>query len=167
MSSFIVVGYFGLSSRRRLRSDVTRADGSTAAIWHVYYDTCLMCSGSPTLPAELRKYSTVNDAILVDDTVAFVVAKAFIPPGNLPGNVLLDAFHVVPMSGDPSSEDYEAHLPDFPLHLVFALGTVTAPHETLPGGMVTFPLLLSEYVRGSMRESILQYVFVFIFTRCF
>lgn len=146
MSSFIVIGYFGLSSGRRLCSDVTRANGSTAAIWHAYYDTCLMCSGSPTLPAELRKYSTVNDAILVDDMVAFVVAKAFIPPGNLPGNVLLDAFHVVPMSGDPSSEDYEAHLPDFPLHLVFALGTVTAPHETLPGGMVTFPLLLSEYV---------------------
>ena len=73
------------------------------------------------------------------------------------------------MPGDPSREDYKAGLPNSPLHLIFTLGAVTASYETLPGNIVTFPLLLSKYVQGTIRESTLRYIFLFqiIFTDCF
>jgi hypothetical protein len=143
---------------------VTRSDGNSSAIWHVYYDTCLICSQGPAIPTELRKYSPVNNTTLQDDTVAFVVARAFAPPRGVFGKVLLDAYHIVPMPGDPSSDSYDEQLPDFPNPLVFAMGVVTSRPATcdtvpgLPGSVMTFTLTLSEYVRGGAKESTLEYV---------
>src|SRR5580698_4361107 len=75
MSSFVVVGFFALHSGHRVRTPITRADGATTAIWHVHYAMALNCQQPPSLPAELRNYSPVNDVVLPDDTVAFVLAK--------------------------------------------------------------------------------------------
>jgi hypothetical protein len=41
------------------------------------------------------------------------------------------------------------HLPDFNNPLVVALGTVASPQQGAAGGSVTFPVSISEFVRGS------------------
>ena len=88
--------------------------------------------------------------------MAFLVAKAYIPPGNIAGNVLLEAVHVAPLPGDPSEDSYDDHLPDFAHPLVFGLGTVTAAVDNLPDGRISFPVSLSDYVRGTLKESTIQ-----------
>lgn len=112
MSSFIIVGFVGLTSGRRVRSDVTRPDGTPLVLWHVIYDTCIICAQPPSLPAELRKYSPINDVVYPDDTVAFIVAKAYVPPVNISKTVLLDTILMIPVPGDPSSTEYDEHVPD-------------------------------------------------------
>jgi hypothetical protein len=161
MSSFIVVGFLGLTSGRRVRSDVTRPDGTPLVLWHVIYDTCLICSHPPSLPAELRKYSPTGDTVLPDDTIAFVVAKAYVPPVHVSKTVLLDVMFLIPIPGDPSSTDYDERAPDFYTPLIFGIGTVATAQEALPNTPVFFPVTVSEFVRGSPKQSVLQYVFLF------
>ena len=159
MSSFIVVGFLGLTSGRRMRSDSTRPDGTPISVWHVIYDTCLICSHPPSLPAELRKYSPSTDTILPDDTIAFVVAKAYVPSVDVSKTVLLDAMLLIPIPGDPSSPDYDERTPDLYTPLIFGIGTVAASQEALPNTPVYFPTTVSEFVRGSPKQTVLQYVF--------
>ena len=91
-------------------------------------------------------YSDRYLTVFQDNTVAFVLAKAYVPPGNIAGNVLLEAIHVVPLLGDPSDESYDERMPNFPYPLVLGLGTVTSSVETLPDGRISFPVSLSDYV---------------------
>jgi hypothetical protein len=156
MSSFLILSFFVLLSGRRVRTAITKADGTSTGIWHVHYETALTCQEPPSLPAELRNYSPVNDTVFQDDTVAFVMAKAYAPPGNVAGNVLLDAIHVVLLPGDPLDDSYDEHLPDFPYPIVLGLGTVTSSVETLPDGRFSFPVSLSDYMRGNLKQSVLQ-----------
>jgi hypothetical protein len=91
MSSFLVVGFFALLSSRQVHTVITKADDSSTSIWHVHYEMVLTCQEPPSLPAELRNYSPVNDTVFQDDTVVFVMAKAYVSPGNVAGNILLEA----------------------------------------------------------------------------
>ena len=167
MSSCTIVGFFELTHGIRTRTDIKKADGTTLATWHVYYDTSVICSDSVSLPAELHKYSPPKEPILANDTVAFVVAKLNIPqaagkeskdPEPQTGNVLLEALHVVPIPGDPTVDGYQAHLPDFIRPLIFALGTIAANPEGPADGVVIFPLAVFDFVRGGMKECTLRYV---------
>ncbi|KAF8485204.1 hypothetical protein DFH94DRAFT_842849 [Russula ochroleuca] len=153
MSSFLLSGFFGLTSGIRQRSDTPRADGKVSSIFHMYYNTTILCGPHTSLPAQLRKYSPPGEDPLPDDTVAYIVAKAHVPAMNVGGPVLLDVVHIAPLFGDPASEGYDSRLPDFDYPLVVALGTVTGPQEGPPGGIVTFPITVSEFVRGGSKES--------------
>jgi hypothetical protein len=154
MSCFLVQGLSG----SQVCTAITKADGMSTGIWHVHYDTALTCQDPPLLPAELRNYSPINDTVFQDDTVAFVMAKAYVPPGNVVGNILLEAIHIAPLLGDPSDDSYDEHMPDFPYPIVFGLGTVTSSVETFSGSRISFPVSLSNYVRGNLKQSILQSV---------
>ena len=167
MSSCTIVGFFELTHGIRTCTDIKKADGTTFATWHVYYDTSVICSDSVSLPAELRKYSPPKEPILANDTVAFVVAKLNVPQAAgkeskdsdpQTGNVLLEALHIVPIPGDPTVDSYQAHLPDFVRPLIFALGTIAANPEGPADGVVTFPLAVFDFVRGGMKECTLRYV---------
>ena len=165
MSSFIIVGFLGLTSGCRVRSDVTRPDGTPLVLWHVIYDTCIICAQPPSLPAELQKYSPINDVVYPDDTVAFVVAKAYVPPVNISKTVLLDTILMIPVPGDPSSTEYDERVPDLCTPLVFGIGTVAAAHDSAPNTPVYFPTTVSEFVRGSPKQTVIQYVFVYYIVR--
>ena len=127
-------------------------------IWHVHYNTALTCQDLPLLPAELRNCSPVINTVFQDDTVTFVMAKAYVPPGNVAGNILLEAIHITPLPGDPSDDSYDEHMPDFPYPIVFGLGTVSSSVETFSDGRISFPVSLSDYVRGNLKQSVLQSV---------
>jgi hypothetical protein len=90
--------------------------------------------------------------------VALIIAKGFVPPANVPGDILFEAMHVAPFPGNPASENYDDSLPDFHWPLIFAVGNVSAPATEQPQHQVVFPLAISEFVRGSPQQSTIQYV---------
>jgi hypothetical protein len=163
MSSCCIIGFFELMHGRRVDTDVNKPDGSVVTTKHDFYETCVVCSDAISMPAELRKYSPVKEVILRDKTVAYVVAKLNVPPAG--GPLLLEAWHVAPVPGDPSSIDYNAHIPDFERPIVIGLGIVSAGPDGPPGGAVTFPVTVSDYVRGGVKESTVRYVVLCSFDR--
>ncbi|EMD31001.1 hypothetical protein CERSUDRAFT_36819, partial [Gelatoporia subvermispora B] len=101
MSSLTIVGFFALANGERV---VSTKPNSTVRTAHCIYTTAVQCSPSVALPAQIRVYSPQNDVPLADGLVAFVVAKAAFP---LHESVLLDAYFVVPLPGDPTKEEYD------------------------------------------------------------
>ncbi|OBZ78496.1 hypothetical protein A0H81_02027 [Grifola frondosa] len=147
MSSLTVAGFFCLAAGHRTLS--VKPSGSKA--WHCFYNTAVQCSDGSSFPAELRIYSPLNDTPLVDNTVAFVVAKAHFPK-HAP--VLLDAYHVVAVPGDPGSDTYDDGIPDLQHPLIFGLGNVSRKFDVLPGQNVkAFEVLTTEYVRDTSKSS--------------
>jgi hypothetical protein len=152
--SFIIVGFFALTSGRRVWSEVRNSNGDNVTVCHTLYSTTIVCSRQPArLMAEIHRYTPVDEAPLPNNTAVFVVAKAHIPPAGI---VLLDALHFSPMMGNSSDKNYNATLPDFPNPLILGLGTVSADREQSLHGSITFPVTLSEYIHGRVRQSVLQ-----------
>ncbi|KAF8467063.1 hypothetical protein DFH94DRAFT_686031 [Russula ochroleuca] len=118
---------------------VTKCSGDKAFLSHNHYSTAVICRPPPYLPAELRHYT--------------IIAKGYIPAGDVPGDVLLDAVRLAPFPGDPSLDDYDDYLPEFFLPLIFGVGSVSGSHTDLLNGQVCFPVLVAEYVRGCIRQS--------------
>ena len=90
--------------------------------------------------------------------VAFVIAKAFCPPNDL---VLLDAYHIFPVPGNPADEEeYESRAPDCPHPFMSGIGIVSGHAEVLAGGITKiFPVVVNEYVRDSVKTLTVQFVF--------
>ncbi|KAF8473660.1 hypothetical protein DFH94DRAFT_695668 [Russula ochroleuca] len=57
------------------------------------------------------------------------------------------------MPGDPSNDNYDDMLPDFCHPLVLTMGVVSSAPDGGSGGPVTFPVSVSEYIRGAMKDS--------------
>ena len=152
MSSFTILGFFALASGRRLQ---TIKPGTTIRTWHAHYTTTIQCISPPYVPADLRIYSPMNDILHADNTIAFVVARVHIPHS---GDILLDAIRIVPCPGDPSLESYDDTVPNFQFPMVYGLGVVSTPHETLQNGSTVFSVTLTEYVRDANQQSNVQYV---------
>lgn len=96
-----------------------------------------------------------------------MVAKAYFPAGECEAApVLLDAIHLCPMPGDPTLANYDDMLPDFCNPLVLAMGSVAEPPINRAGGALTFPITVTEFVRGGMKESIVQYVLFLFVSLC-
>jgi len=156
---FTVSGFFALASGRRVRTEVPRSNGTTQAAYYITYATSLDCSNSHPVSAELRKYSPPGDTVFQDETVAYVITKAFVPPGHVAANILLDAVHIAPILGDPSSDEYENSVPDFLHPAIFAHGTVSGDGVADANSVVTFPVNVSDYVRGSTMMTTLTSAF--------
>lgn len=157
MSSFIIVGLFSLRAGHFVYTSVPRRTGGTGTICHAQYSTAVVCRAVPHLPAELRVFSRGDETFLPDQTVAFVVAKVYVPPANVPGDLQLDAMHLAPFPGNPCSDSYDCSLPNFPCPLVFGHGTVSDNHSTLDNGQVVFPVAMSEYVWRLTQQSTILY----------
>ena len=124
----------------------------------MHYSSTLSCSSSPPFPAMLRKFATLSKKPLEDMTIVFLVTKAFVPPLSQGGPVLLNAVQMEFEPGDPSDKMYKSSVPDFPHPTVFALGSVGEMTFERPGLVVTFSLILSEYVRGTTKTTTIEYV---------
>jgi hypothetical protein len=90
-----------------------------------------------------------------DNTIAFIVARVHVPHS---GDILLDAIHIVPCPGDPSLDSYDDVVPNSQFPMVYGLGVVSTPHETLPNGSTAFTVTLTEYIRDTNQQSNVQYV---------
>jgi hypothetical protein len=152
MSSFTILGFFALASGRRVQ---TVKPGTAIRTWHAHYNTTIQCISPPYVPADLRIYSPMNDILHPDDTIAFVVARVHVPQT---GDILLDAIRIVPFPGDPSHDSYDDAVPNFQFPMVYGLGIVSSPHETLQNGSTAFSVVLTEYVRDVNQQSNVRYV---------
>lgn len=151
----MISGFFALSSGRRLRTEVGRSNGTSQGVYHVHYNSTVQCSQSGPVSAEIRKYSPPGECVLPDDTIAYVIAKAYVPASALLDPVLLEAVHIAAEPGDPKSESYEDSVPDFLFPTVFAHGAVCEEPKTDARGVVLFPLAVSDYIRGGNKKTTL------------
>ena len=146
MSSCFIFGFFELVHGHHMNTETKRGDGSLAITHHNYYESCVICSNNVSMLAKICKYSPAKEAILQDNTVAYVVAKVNILAGNGSSIILLKAWHVTPVPGNPASENYNASIPDFIRPIVVGLRIVAADHNGAAGGAVTFSVTVSDYI---------------------
>ncbi|EDR08646.1 uncharacterized protein LACBIDRAFT_326833 [Laccaria bicolor S238N-H82] len=140
-------GFFALASGRRLA--ITKP-GAKSRTWYCYYSTTIQTSTGNILPADLRIYSPINDVVHPDNTIAFVIAKAYIPPND---TTFLDVLHLAICPGDPSSESYEESLPDCPYPWIFGVGHVPSKSETLTDtNTKIFPVSHTEYLQNEPKN---------------
>ncbi|KAF9477674.1 hypothetical protein BDN70DRAFT_994810 [Pholiota conissans] len=155
MSSFTVLGYFGLAEGRFASVPAQVVGGKPTTYAH--YTSSFACSDKSSAPVDIRLFSPSSKPLCPDNTIALIFANAYIPSSaNLP--ILLDAIHFFPIPGNPAdSFAYEATVPDFPYPIIFALGHVASNlSNTLPK---MFSISVSSYVRGMAQESTIQCVF--------
>lgn len=108
----------------------------------------------------------MNDVVLQDDTIVFLIAKAFVPSGNDPGNILLEAIRLAPFPGNPKDPSYVKSVPDFFSPAIFAHGTVCGEYNGESTATVLFPTTVSDYVRGSNKTTTVQCANVSYFFCC-
>ncbi|KAH7907760.1 hypothetical protein BJ138DRAFT_1014023 [Hygrophoropsis aurantiaca] len=154
MSSLTMFGFLALGAGRRVMSI---KPGSSSKTWHCFYASVVQLSSGQSLPAEIRAYSPFNDVVHPDNTVAFIVAKAHFPAHD---TLLLDAYHIIPVPGNPSDDSYDNHLPDCPHPFVLGIGSVPVKTDVLADGVSkAFEVITSEYVRDSVKSTSVQCVF--------
>jgi hypothetical protein len=91
--SFVIVGLFGLANSRRVRTP--KVNNPNVGVFHAFYNTAIQFPNGPSLAVELRIWSPHNDVIHPDETVALVIAKAFVPSVQDSSNVaLLEAYYI-------------------------------------------------------------------------
>ena len=86
-----------------------------------------------------------------------MIAKGYVPPGDVAGDLLLDALYIAPFPGNTTGDaaGYNGKLPDFHWPLLFGLGSVSGASSELPNGQVSFPVSTSEFVHGGSKSSTL------------
>ncbi|KAI6003393.1 hypothetical protein EDC04DRAFT_2583476 [Pisolithus marmoratus] len=130
---------------------------SATKTYYCVYTTALHSMGGVSFPAELCIYSPFNDVVLPDNTIGYVVAKAYIPSTTLEEKILLEASHFFPLPGDPSSEAYKQSIPDCLSPFVMGLGSVPTQMETLSDRVTRlFSVIVCDYVRDGKKSSVLQ-----------
>ena len=156
-SSALLFGLFGLyHGRRVMKND----NGKSTATYYVVYSTSLACADDAednAINADLRVFCPQSTALFPDGTVVYASAKMFAPPDP---PILLDAIRIHPFPGDPTSEEYDDHIPQNVASAVVLHGCVTGPPSTSADGSRKFPLTVSEYVRDTVRQSNVQYVVI-------
>jgi hypothetical protein len=145
------MGFFCLADGKRVMS--TRANNTR--IWHAHYTSSVQCIDGTCLPTNIHIYSPMNNIPQADNTIAFVYARTHVTNDSM---VLMDASHVVPCPGNPKDETYEDSVPDLPQPFMIALSHVSGKASHFPEGSCTFPLTISDYVRGNMQMSTIRYV---------
>src|SRR5882762_4372719 len=91
--SFIILGLFGLPNGHHVRTP--KPNDPTVSVFHAVYTTAIHFPSGPSLQAQIHIWSPSNDVLHMNDTVALVFAKAFVPPNPDPSTiVLLEAYYI-------------------------------------------------------------------------
>ncbi|KAI5990478.1 hypothetical protein EDD15DRAFT_2280504 [Pisolithus albus] len=123
MSSLIVFGFFCVSDGCRVPS---LKPGSTSNSCYTCYNAAIHSSVGASLRTQIVIEGSPADVVLPDRSVAFVVAKAYLPSAATCEQGLLDAFHFVPLPRDPMSDVYEYLLPQWRVPSVIGLGHINS-----------------------------------------
>ena len=151
MGSFTVIGFFALTGGKRIVST------KSSKLYYCFYTTTIQCSAGVDIPAEIRIYSPYNDVPHPDDTIAFVIARAYCPLNN---TALLNAYHLIPVPGNPTETEYQLQrVPDCPYPFVSGTGAVSGTEILADGITKSFSVVVSDYVRDSTKSSTVQYAF--------
>ncbi|KAI6032476.1 hypothetical protein EDC04DRAFT_3115169 [Pisolithus marmoratus] len=157
MSATLIFGFFGLANGEHVK---TLKTGSLTTTYHCLYETTIQCTSGVIFPAMLCVYSPFNDVALPDNTIAFISTKACIPSSVPDEPVLLEGMYVIPIPGDPTLDDYEHAVPNFPYPMVVGLGMVSTPPQMLSDGTSkAFTIVSTDYVHDTRMTSTVWCVF--------
>lgn len=82
MSSLIFVETFVLRDGCTVTTSFTKCSGEKGTVTHTLYTTSV-CHLLSDLPTELRMYYHARDSLYTDWMVALVIAKGYVPPGDV------------------------------------------------------------------------------------
>lgn len=157
MSSFTLFGLFPLSGGRSVSRPKPKDSNATYRFF--LYRSTIQCVSGAEIPAEVSIFPEPGQQPLPDNTVAFLLARAYIPDS---GDAILDVIHMYPFPGDPTSDHYEDNIPDILHPYAVAVGHVSGNGIVLADGQSkSFPISASQYVRDGPRASTLRSVFSF------
>lgn len=138
MSSFTLTGFFALAGGKCVVS--TRS----TKVYYCFYMTTIQCSAGVDIPADIHIYSPYNDVVLPDDTIAFIVARAFCPPNE---TAFLDAYHLIPVPGNPTETEYQSQrVPDCPYPFALGVGAVSGTEVLADSVTKAFSVVVSDYI---------------------
>ena len=119
-STLVVSGFFQLCNPRRVESP--RRSDPSASTFHYQYDTSIQCVDGSGRSAKLRFFCSPGAVPILNRTVCFLEAKAYLPSGR--ETVLLEGVREARLPGNPEADDYQASAPDLPYTLIHGLGVV-------------------------------------------
>jgi hypothetical protein len=157
MSALILFGFLGVKDGQRRATTKKNRDGREVQSSHTVYSTAIHGRyGETAAPAELRVWTMSSDAFFPDDSIVFVIAKLFAPP-NSP--FLLESLYIGNFPGDPDDPSYSDVVPEIDAGpFVMVVGQVIKPPDsTRSGGLKTFTVAASDYVRDEQKYSQILY----------
>ena len=151
MASLYVTGFFALSNGRHITLSVAGGDRPKTFIM---YSSTIQCEQDDVaIPADVRLYARPSHAILPDNTIVWMLAKAYLPPTR---SANLDVVFLKSVPGDPDDDDYEEQAPDFPYPVFFGVGQISSTHRVLEDKSRVFDVATSQFVREAVRFSTIQ-----------
>jgi hypothetical protein len=159
MSSLILFGFLGVRDGQRRTTTKKIRDRKEVKSTHTFYSTAIHGSvqGSST-PAELRVWTPSSDFIYPDNTIMFVIAKAFVLAER---PILLESIYIGNFPGNPTAPGYPDGVPEVnggPF--IIASGQIISVPDARPTVLKTFTVAASDYVRDETRFSQFQCVYV-------
>jgi hypothetical protein len=156
MSTLLISGFFGLTNGRRETINKPGSMGNTIRLNFICYDASVLCTSGSAAPASICVYSGSAEVPLRENTVAYIISKAFI---SQDGTIFMEAICLTPFPGDPDAEGYDETIPDAPIPYVFGVGQVTKSiPSSVQGSSKCFEVALSEYVRDTVNSSTVVWV---------
>jgi hypothetical protein len=156
MSSFLMFSFFALTAGHRETTEKLGRDDKVIKVTHVHYKTTIQCVSGTDAPADLAVFASAKDPIANDDTIAFVIARAYLPAN---AEAQLDAYHLAVVPGDVNDERYEDNIPNMPYPFVTGVGEVISRDKVLEDGNThAFDVDVCEYVTDGIVHSTVQCV---------
>jgi hypothetical protein len=144
---FTITGFFAVTAGNR---DNARN--------HACYESAIACTNSPSIPAQLYIFNPASPALYPDNTIVWILGKAYYPPPGDCTPAVINAVECAPLPGDPTSDSYISGMPDFRQPAVTLAGIVSSGPQPVDEGAVEFLLTTQDYVRGCARTSTIMYV---------
>jgi hypothetical protein len=135
MPSFNVIGYFALAQGKHIP---TLLPGATFPINHNHYITCLKFTSDDIMMyslATLHVYSGSGNALLPDNTITFMIAKACAPTRK---PIELDVLYLSAFPGDPNDDQYDVCMP---IYLICYFHSFYFVRNTSPSAPLSFTVL--------------------------
>ena len=134
----------------------------------IFYNTSIECSSLPH-PFQPSCIDTLlpKKPPIADNAIANLTAKLYVPCMNPPQPILLDALETEVFLGDPFDWDYLARIPITKSPTIFANSVVSDSNQSNTNSVVTFLLMVSEFIWNSMKQTMLLYPFSLSLSPCY
>ncbi|KAI6098001.1 hypothetical protein EV401DRAFT_1799766, partial [Pisolithus croceorrhizus] len=120
---------------------------STSNSGYTCYNATIHASMGGSLQTQIIVGFSLNDTVISDHTVVFVVGKAYLPSVAACKQALMEATFFIPLPGDPSCDAYEFILPQWTAPFIISLGCMTSSFATPTDGRNnSASMVCSDYV---------------------
>ncbi|KAI6103853.1 hypothetical protein EV401DRAFT_2079356 [Pisolithus croceorrhizus] len=151
MSSLVMFGFFCVSGSCQVPS---LKAGSMSKSAYTCYNATIHASTGGSLRTQIIMGSSLDDVVIANHTIVFMVGKAYLPPTTACEQALLEATFFIPLPGDPSCDAYEFVLPQWTAPFIIGLGCVALSFITPTDGQnSSVSVVCSDYIWDSKMSS--------------